>query len=92
MRREVSENEAQLNHLLEAMAPLLDTPKAELVKEIEAQLTALMGVEVREIFDKVADAQHHPALSPNLDRVHKSALVLLAHVLGKVQAGTRESK
>jgi predicted transcriptional regulator len=88
MIREVSENEAQLNRLIEALAPRLSTPKAELVKEIEDRLTALLGVEVREVFERVAAAQHHPASSPNLDRVHKSALVLLAHVLGKVQAGS----
>jgi hypothetical protein len=88
MIREVSENEAQLNRLLEALSPRLDTPKAELVKAIEVQLTALLGVELREVFERVAAAQHHPASSPNLDRVHKSALVLLAHVLGKMQANS----
>jgi hypothetical protein len=86
--REVSENEAQLNRLLEALAPSLDTPKAELVKAIEAQLTAPLGVELREVFERAAAAQHHPASSPNLDRVHKSDLVLLAHILGKVQASS----
>jgi hypothetical protein len=88
MSREVSENEAQLNCLIEALSPRLSTQKAELVKEIEAQLTALLGVEVREVFERVAATQHHPASSPNLDRVHKSALVLLAHVLEKGQASS----
>jgi hypothetical protein len=82
MMVDMSEKESQLNRLLETLAPRLTTPKAELVKEIEARLTTLLGIEAREAFDAVAAAQHYPAPSPNLDRVHKSALVLLAHVLG----------
>jgi hypothetical protein len=83
---EEGEKELRGNCLLEDVAPRLATPKAELVKEIEAQLKVLMGVDVREAFERVAVAQHHPASSINLDRVHKSALVLLAHVLERVQA------
>jgi translation initiation factor 2 alpha subunit (eIF-2alpha) len=83
MTLEMSEKELHLEHLLEALASRLTTPKSELVKEIEAQLTTLLGIEAREAFDAVAAAQHYPAPSLNLDRVHKSALILLAHVLGE---------
>lgn len=69
-----------LARLLDALAPRLNTPKAELVAEIEARLSALLGVEVREAFRAVAAKQHHAAPSLNLDRAHKSALVLIAHV------------
>jgi hypothetical protein len=44
----------------------------------------LLGIEAREAFDAVAASQYYPAPSLNLERVHKSALVLLAHVLGEV--------
>jgi hypothetical protein len=83
MMIEMSEKESQLNRLLEELAPRLATPKAELVKEIEAQLTTLLGIEAREAFDAVAAAQHYPAPSLNLDRAHKSALLLIAYVLEK---------
>jgi predicted transcriptional regulator len=79
----MSEKELQLEQLLETLAPRLTTPKAELVQEIEAQLTALLGIEVREAFVAVATAQRYQSPSLNLDRVHKSTLVLLAYVLDK---------
>lgn len=71
----------KLARLIDALAPRFDTPKAELVMEIEARLTELLGVEVGEAFRRVASRQQHTATSLNLDRAHKSALVLLAHVL-----------
>jgi translation initiation factor 2 alpha subunit (eIF-2alpha) len=86
MMLEVSENEKQLNRLLEAVATRLETPKTELVKEIESQLSVLLGMDVQKAFKRVAAAQHHTAPSLNLDRAHKSALVLLAHVLWKITA------
>lgn len=79
----MSEKESHLVQLLEALAPRLSSPKAELVKEIEAQLTTLLGIEVQDAFTAIAAAQHHPALSLNLDRAHKSALVLISYVLEK---------
>ena len=79
----MSEKELQLDRLLEALAPRLTAPKAKLVKEIEAQLSALIGIEVREAFVAVATAQRYQSSSLNLDRAHKSTLVLLAYVLGK---------
>ena len=77
------EQNSQLSDLLEALAPRRHTPKAELVAEIEAGLTALLGVEVREAFRAVAEQQRHTAPALNLDRVHKSALVLIAYVLAE---------
>jgi hypothetical protein len=78
------EQSTQLADLLEALAPRLHTPKAELVAEIEARMTDFLGVEVREAFRAVAEQQQHTAPSLNLDRVHKSALVLIAHVLAEM--------
>lgn len=79
----MSEKELQLERLLETLAPRLTTPKAELVKEIEAQLSAHLGIDVKEAFVAVAAAQRYQSPSLNLDRAHKSTLVLLAYVLGK---------
>ena len=73
--------DSQLDGLLDALLPRLHTPKAALVGEIETRLTALLGVEVGEAFHAVAAKQQHAASSLNLDRVHKSTLVLVAHVL-----------
>lgn len=79
----MTEKELQLEQLLETLAPSLTTPKVELVKEIEAQLTVLLGIKVKEAFIAVAAAQHYQSPSLNLDRVHKSALVLITYVLEK---------
>ena len=82
-QRDMEQN-SQLADLLEALAPRLHMPKAELVAEIEAGLTALLGVEVHEAFRAVAAQQRHTAPALNLDRMHKSALVLIAHVLAEM--------
>ncbi len=79
-----SDKDLQLARVLDALAPRLETPKAELVAEIEMRLTELLGVEVGEVFRAVAASQRHDAQSMNLDRVHKSALVILAHVLAGI--------
>ncbi len=81
MKEGRSEKDSQLARLLDRFAPRLQTPKDDLVAEIEACLTALLGVEVKEAFRAVAAKQNHSAHSMNFDRAHKSALVLLAHVL-----------
>ena len=44
----------RLARLLLALAPRLNMPKAELVAEIEAQMSVLLGVEVHEAFRAVA--------------------------------------
>lgn len=83
--------DSQLDVLLDELAPRLHTPKAVLVAEIEMRLTALLGIEAGEAFRAVAVRQQHAASSLNLDRVHKSGLVLLAHVLGEAMNRTHES-
>jgi len=67
--------------VLDALAPRLETAKAALVAWIETRLTELVGVEVGEAFRAVAASQRHDARSMHLDRVHKSALVIIAHAL-----------
>ncbi len=76
-----SDHTLQTARLLNALETRLQTPKAELVAEIETRLTELLGMEVAQAFRAVAARQRHNAPSLNLDRVHKSALVLVAHVL-----------
>ncbi len=73
--------DSQLDGLLDTLVPQLLTLKTDLVVEIETRLTALFGVEVGDAFQAVAARQQHAALSLNLDRVHMSWLVLIAHVL-----------
>lgn len=84
-----TDEDERLARLLSALAPRLLTPKAELVAEIEVGMSVLLGVEVREVFSAVAAKQQHAAPALNLDRAHKSALVLVAHVLAEAmhQAG-----
>ncbi len=66
--------------MLDALAPRLGTPKAELVAEIETRLTELPGVEVGEAFRAVAASLRHNTQSMHLDRVHKSAPIIIAHL------------
>lgn len=87
----MSEKELQLERLLAALAPRLTTTTAELTKEIEERLTALLGIEVRDAFVAVAAAQRYQSPSLNLDRAHKSTLVLLSYVLDKA-AGERVTR
>ncbi len=75
-----SDKDLQLARVLDALAPRLETPKAELVAEIEMRLTKMLGVEVGEVFRAVAVDQRHDARSMNLDRVHKSAPIIIAHL------------
>jgi hypothetical protein len=74
----------QLADLMETLAPRLRRPKAALVEEIEARLTDLLGVEVHAAFRAVAEQQQITGLSLNLDRAHKSALVLITYVLAEM--------
>lgn len=87
----IRDRDSPLDGLLDTLAPRLLRPKAELVAEIETRLTALLGVEVGEAFRAVAGRQRHAASSLNLDRAHKPALVLVAHVLEEAMSCTRES-
>jgi hypothetical protein len=69
--------------LLEALGEQLSKTKAELVAEIEQELGQLLGMDVRQAFDSVTQVQHIRGGDMNLDRAHKSMLVLLAHVLAQ---------
>ena len=84
VRESDSDKDLRLARVLDALAPRLETPKAELVAKIETRLTELLGVEVGEAFRAVAASQRHDAQSMNLDRAHKSALVIIAHVLAGI--------
>lgn len=74
--------------LLEAFGEQLSKSKAELVTDIEKQLSEFLGMDVREAFDAIAAIQQIRSGNMNLDRAHKSMLVLLAHVLAQ---STRKS-
>ncbi len=76
-----SDKDLRLARVLDALEPRLETAKAALVAEIETRLTELLGVEVGEAFRAVAASQRPDARSMHLDRVHKSALVIIAHAL-----------
>lgn len=69
--------------LLEALGEQLSKTKAELVAEIEEELGQLLGMDVRQAFDSVTHVQQIRGGDMNLDRAHKSMLVLLAHVLAQ---------
>lgn len=79
----LTDGDEQLEHLLAELTPRLGVSKAELVMEVEERLGELLGVDVRRAFEKIAQVQQHAAASLNLDRAHRSALVLLAHVLAE---------
>ena len=83
--------DAQLARLLDALAPRLQTSKADLVAEIKTRLTELLGMEGQKAFGAVAALQSHAGSGLNLDRIHKSALVLMAHVLAQAMNHARQS-
>jgi hypothetical protein len=78
------------DELLEVLSNHLDKPKSELVREIEGQITRLLGRDVRQSFETVAAAQQIRGGHMNLDRAHKSMLVLLAHVLERIPGGGQD--
>ena len=79
-------NEAEKKALLESLGEQLSKSKAELVADIEEKLSVLLGTDVRQAFDSVAATQQIRGRGMNLDRAHKSALVLLAYVLARSTA------
>jgi hypothetical protein len=81
--------DAEKKALLEALGDHLSKSKSELVTDIEKQLSELLGMDVRRAFSEVAITQHIRSGEMNLDRAHKSMLVLLAYVLAqsKSQSG-----
>jgi hypothetical protein len=79
-------SEQEKKALLDALANQVTKSKAELVADIEIRLSELLGMDVKKVFDSVAAAQQIRGGAMNLDRAHKSTLVLLAYVLN---TGTR---
>jgi predicted DNA-binding protein len=79
------------DELLELLSSHLGKTKSELVREIEGQITRLLGKDVGESFETVAAAQQIRGGHMNLDRAHKSMLVLLAHILERVPSGGQGS-
>jgi hypothetical protein len=69
------------NTWLDAFANEINKSKADLVTDIESRLSELLGMNVKEAFELVATAQQIRGGAMNLNRAHKSTLVLLAHVL-----------
>ena len=78
-----SELSDQEKFLLDDCADEINKSKADLISYIEARLSELLGMNVKEAFYSVAAAQQIRGGVMNLNRAHKSALVLLAHVLAK---------
>ncbi len=68
--------------LIEQLNGRLRVSKDELVAEIEAHLSDLLGIDLSEAMRAVAARQNiRQADNPSFGRCHKSALVLLSHVL-----------
>src|SRR4051812_17219394 len=75
--------------LLEALGEQLSKTKVELVADIEKELGQLLGMDVRQAFDSVTHVQQIRGGDMNLDRAHKSMLVLLAHVLAQSKSKSK---
>lgn len=71
--------------LIVALADELSLSKAELVEYIERRLEELLGKDLTEAFETVAAKQNIKGGMMNIDRTHKSALVILAHLLKNVE-------
>ena len=72
--------------ILAIVAEQLRKSKAELVSDIENHLSELLGMDVKQAFEKVASTQQIRGGAMNIDRAHKSALVLIAHALSLVNS------
>ncbi|MCA1625924.1 MAG: hypothetical protein LC778_19435 [Acidobacteria bacterium] len=68
----------------------LDLSKTELVELIEVKVSESLGHEMREAFKIVRSKQQIRSGEINLDRTHKSALVLIAFALN--HTATENSK
>jgi acyl transferase domain-containing protein len=85
----MEEQEIKNDPILAVVAEQLRKSKAELVSDIENHLSALLGMDVNQAFEKVASTQQIRGGAMNIDRAHKSALVLIAHALSLI---TSQSK
>ena len=75
--------DSEINALLDTLGERLSKSKADLVAEIEKQLSQILGIDVQQAFSSIAAHQQIRGGAMNLDRTHKSMLVLLAHVLAQ---------
>lgn len=72
----------RLARLLAEIGPRLRAPKEELVSEIEAHLTDLLGIDLDEALRAIARGQNINRFDgARLERAHKAVITLLAHVL-----------
>ncbi len=67
--------------LLDTFASQITKSKADLIIDIETHLSKLLGMDVKKAFESVAAAQRICGGGMNLNRAHKSTLVLIAHAL-----------
>jgi hypothetical protein len=82
----MEDQEIKNDPILDVVAGQLRKSKAELVSDIESHLSELLGMDVKQAFEKVASTQQIRGGAMNIDRAHKSALVLIAHALSLVNS------
>ena len=80
----MEEQEIKNDPILDVVAEQLRKSKAELVSDIEGHLSELLGMDVKQAFEKVASTQQIRSGAMNIDRAHKSVLVLIAHALSLI--------
>lgn len=80
----MEDQEIKNDPILAVVAEQLRKSKAELVSDIEGHLSELLGMDVKQAFEKVASTQQIRGGAMNIDRAHKSALVLIAHALSLI--------
>jgi hypothetical protein len=82
----MEDQEIKNDPLLAVVAGQLRKSKAELVSDIEDHLSELLGMDVEQAFEKVATSQQIRGGAMNIDRTHKSALVLIVHALSLIKS------
>jgi len=82
----MEDQEIKNDPVLAVVAEQLRKSKAELVSDIEGHLSELLGMDVKQTFEKVAAMQQIRGGAMNIDRAHKSALVLIAYALSLVNS------
>ncbi len=83
---EIHTQQTDSEQLIIALANELSLSKAELVECVERRLSELLGKDLSEAFRVVAVKQNIKGGSMNIDRAHKSVLVILAHVLNNIES------
>lgn len=79
----IEHHEEQGKEVLNLLVNYLDMSKTELVELIEEKVSASLGHQMRDAFKIVRSNQQIRSGEINLDRTHKSALVLIAFALDK---------